>query len=279
MDAARDAIATTEQSRKTTENFKLDSINDGKGENEESIGQTIQSNNESESTAIANKESGKQVLQQDGVSGAYDAVANLPMEFYHYYYGSNTDMGNLIEVEQFDGKRNFTLWQRRVKDILVQQGLAKPLKGKDAQPEKISDEDWEELEARCFSTIRLCIADNTINNVNDVDSAPELWEKLEKLYLRKGLQTKLNLKQDLYKLKMGEGESLMEDMNMFNELIDQLAKVDVNIEEEDQALLLLTSLQSCMDTLKMEEVESTLLSHEKRRKADDSQRSVFVAHG
>lgn len=98
MDAARDAIAISEQSRKTTENFRPDSINDGKGENEESKSQTIQSINESESTAIANKESGKQVLQREGVSGAYDAVANLPTEFYHYYHGSNTDMGTRIEV-------------------------------------------------------------------------------------------------------------------------------------------------------------------------------------
>lgn len=195
-----------------------------------------------------------------------------------------------FKVDQFDGKGNFTLWQRRVKDILVQQGLAKPLKGEDGKPEKISDEDWEEMEARCVSTIRLYIADNIINNVNDVDSAPQLWEKLEKLYLGKGLQTKLNLKRDLYKLKMGEGANLMEHMNVFSGLIDQLAKVDVKIEEEDQALLLLTSLPDSYEniittilygknTLKMEEVESTLLSHEKRRKADDSQDSVFVAHG
>ena len=112
---------------------------------------------------------------------------------------------------------------------------------------------------------------------------------MEKFYLGKGLQTKLNLKWDLYKLKMGEGVSLMEHMNVFSGLVDQLAKVDVKIEEKDQALLLLTSLPDSYeniittilygkDTLKMEEVESTLLSHEKRRKADDSQSSVFVAH-
>lgn len=29
---------------------------------------------------------------------APDNVSNLPAEFYHYYYGSNLDMGRLIEV-------------------------------------------------------------------------------------------------------------------------------------------------------------------------------------
>lgn len=100
MDAARDAIATAEQSRKTTENFRPDSMDQSsdKGESKESKGHTIPSTNEGDSTAVTKKDSGKQVLQGEGYSGAYDAVANLPIEFYHYYHGSNTDMGTLIEV-------------------------------------------------------------------------------------------------------------------------------------------------------------------------------------
>ena len=70
-----------------------------------------------------------------------------------------------------------------------------------------------------ISTIRLCIADNIINNVIDENSAPALWKKLEKLYLEKSLTTKLNLKQDLYWLKIEDGVNLME---YFKELLDQL---------------------------------------------------------
>ena len=195
-----------------------------------------------------------------------------------------------FRVERFDGKGSFTLWQRRVKDILVQQCLARALKGKDAKPEKMEDYEWEDLESRCVSTIRLCVADNIVNNIIDMDSAPELWEKLERLYLGKSLTTKLNLKRDLYKLKMQEGVNFMEHLSVFKGLLDQLARVDVKIEEEDQALLLLTSLPDSYDhivttilygkdTVKMEEVEATLLSNEKRRKAEDSQESVCVTEG
>lgn len=31
-------------------------------------------------------------------NGYYDYSASLPLEFYHYYHGSSTDMGTLIEV-------------------------------------------------------------------------------------------------------------------------------------------------------------------------------------
>ncbi|XP_050387652.1 LOW QUALITY PROTEIN: U11/U12 small nuclear ribonucleoprotein 59 kDa protein [Argentina anserina] len=99
MDAARDAIASAEQSRKTTKNFGPDSIDQtgAQGENKESKGPKIPSTNEGDSTAVTNKESEKQVLQGEDSRGAYDAVANLPLEFYH---GGNTDMGTLIEVRR-----------------------------------------------------------------------------------------------------------------------------------------------------------------------------------
>jgi len=53
---------------------------------------------------------------------------------------------------------------------------------------------------------------------------------------------KLNLKWDLYRLKMEDGVNLMEHLNVFKGLLDQLGWVDVKVEEEDQTLLLLTLL-------------------------------------
>ncbi|KAK2986196.1 hypothetical protein RJ640_012454 [Escallonia rubra] len=45
--------------------------------------------------------------------------------------------------ENFDGKTNFGIWQSTVKDILVQQGLLKPLQGN--KPDSMDQDDWEEL--------------------------------------------------------------------------------------------------------------------------------------
>ena len=41
---------------------------------------------------------------------------------------------------------------------------------------------------------------------------------------------------------MEDGANLMKYLNVFKVLLDQLGRVDVKIEEADQALLLLTSL-------------------------------------
>ena len=43
-----------------------------------------------------------------------------------------------FEVEKFDGRINFGLWQVQVKDVLIQHGFHKALKGKPTiDPEKI----------------------------------------------------------------------------------------------------------------------------------------------
>lgn len=99
-DAAKDAIATAEESRKTIDNSEAvskDESNDDDGI-ERSKGQKPESLNKSETSDITDKQSGKNRFDRQGFAGVYDSVANLPMEFYHYYHGSNTDMGTLIEV-------------------------------------------------------------------------------------------------------------------------------------------------------------------------------------
>ncbi|KAL2934945.1 Histidine kinase CKI1, partial [Bienertia sinuspersici] len=62
------------------------------------------------------------------------------------------------------------------------------------------------------------------------------------MYASKSLANKLLLKKDLYALEMEDGTSLQDHLNKFNGLITQLASLDVKIEEEDKAILLLASL-------------------------------------
>ena len=64
----------------------------------------------------------------------------------------------------------------------------------------------------------------------------------------------------------------MEHMNVFNGYLDQLQRIDAKIEEEDKALLLLTSLPNSYDTLvttllyekdtvSLKQVQPALVSH------------------
>ncbi|OIW05707.1 hypothetical protein TanjilG_23493 [Lupinus angustifolius] len=99
-DAAKDAIATAEESRKAIQNQgKLSKGCDGDKPVEERKEQLVHSGTDEGSGALDEKKSSK-IASEGQSSGVYDPLANLPIEFYHYYHGSNNDMGTLIEVRR-----------------------------------------------------------------------------------------------------------------------------------------------------------------------------------
>jgi hypothetical protein len=104
-------------------------------------------------------------------------------------------------VEKFNGKNNFELWKLKMWDLLVQQGLQKALAGKSKKPTSMTDEDWEDLDARALSTIRLCLADEVLFNIVGEETTTGLWNRLESLYMTKSLTNKIFLKRQLYSLQ------------------------------------------------------------------------------
>ena len=79
-------------------------------------------------------------------------------------------------------------------DLLVQQGVAKVLLGRSKQPYPMTDDEWNELDGRALSGIRLCLADDVLFNIVSEKTAVGLWTKLEKLYMKKSLTNRILLK-------------------------------------------------------------------------------------
>jgi len=94
------------------------------------------------------------------------------------------------------------------------------------------------------------------------------------LYMIKILSNK---KKQLYGLRMKEETTVLEHLNLFNMIISELLVVDVKINEEDKALILLNSLSESYDhiltimlcdkeTLILKEIISTPLYNELRKR-------------
>ncbi|KAL9265285.1 U11/U12 small nuclear ribonucleoprotein 59 kDa protein-like protein [Drosera capensis] len=127
-DAAKEAIASAEESRKVNEEGGVAPKDDNKKNENKAMEKKVIHHG---SDAASDAETGnKKVAQRvDGQRhGAYDYVANLPQEFYHYYHGSNTDMGTLIEV-------------RRSWDSYIRPGGSR-IPGHWVQPPPPADEIW-----------------------------------------------------------------------------------------------------------------------------------------
>ena len=129
-----------------------------------------------------------------------------------------------FEIELFNGRNNFTLWQSTVKDLLIQRGLYATLGGK--KPTEVDDRKWGDMKLRAASTIRLALAPEVKYDVLEEDNTKNLWEKLTKTYHSKSLANKLFLKKDLFGLKMEEDGDLRDHLNRFNGLINQLNNLD-----------------------------------------------------
>jgi hypothetical protein len=209
-----------------------------------------------------------------------------------------------IEIEKFNGK-NFELWKLKMEDLLVDKEqwitvdpgtqptgtLSTSTQATGTQPTStqttstpatgMSKKDWDKLDRRARSTIRLCLADSLLLNVSGESTAKELWDKLGNLYQSKSLVNKLFLRKKLYHLRMEDGDSVTEHLNAFNTLVSQLGSVNIMIAEEDKCITLLCSLPDSWDnlvvaigsttqsTLKYEDVVASLLSEEMRRKSMD----------
>ena len=55
--------------------------------------------------------------------------------------------------------------------------------GKSKKPESMKLEDWEEMDEKAASAIRLHLTDDVVNNIIDEESACGIWTKLENLYM------------------------------------------------------------------------------------------------
>ncbi|ESQ38591.1 hypothetical protein EUTSA_v10029300mg [Eutrema salsugineum] len=108
------------------------------------------------------------------------------------------------------------------------------------KPDKLKKDDWADMQDQAVSTIQLCLSDDITNQVMNITTCMEMWDKLEKMYMSKSLSSKLYLKQKLYGLKMVETGNLIAHVNKFNQIIGHLGRVDVKI--EDKAMILLCSL-------------------------------------
>jgi len=198
-----------------------------------------------------------------------------------------------FEIEKFTGSNNFQLWKVKMRDMLVQQGVAKALDGKAKRPVSMDEDDWEDMDARALSTIRLCLVDNVLFNIVSETMIAGLWTKLESLYMTKLLTNMILLKRQLYTLCMKEGMKTSDHLNTFNTLICQLTSMGDKLDSEDKAITLLCSLPESWDhfvtsislsstgTIEFDEVVGAMISEETRRKSslESSTSEAMMARG
>ncbi|GJT45799.1 retrotransposon protein, putative, ty1-copia subclass [Tanacetum coccineum] len=124
--------------------------------------------------------------------------------------------GAKFDIEKFDETGYFGLWRIKMRALLIQHGCEAALE-----------------------VLREVTRETTVAGV---------WSKLETLYMTNSLANKFYLKKKLYTFYMPVGRKIFEHIDEFNKIVLDLANIEVKFEDEDLAILLLTSLPTSYKT-------------------------------
>ena len=130
-----------------------------------------------------------------------------------------------LDIEKFDRNTNFSLWQVKMKAILIQNGVHKALEGDERKPIGLSGAKWEEMDAKTISAIQLCLSNEVLREVVKEVTSKGIWEKLESVYMAKSVTNRLLLKSRLYGLRLQEGKPMKPHLDEFYSIVLDLQNI------------------------------------------------------
>ena len=134
--------------------------------------------------------------------------------------------------------------------------------------------------------------DQTLHeHIYDETKADVVWKKVENIFARKTSGNKTTLIRRLVNLKYKDGNNMNEHINSFQGIVNKLVAMKMNIDDEMQASLLLSSLPDSWETLvvtvsnstpngilTMKSVKDSLLNEKARRKEKGESSSSVLVH-
>ena len=145
---------------------------------------------------------------------------------------------------------NYHLWKGKMKDLLFVKNLHLPVFSTQ-KPESKTDEEWEFEHQQVCGFIRQWVDDNVYNHIANETHARALWNQIESLYASKSGNNKLCLLNMLMNLRYKEGSQVLDHLNEFQGILDQLSSMGIKFEDEVQGLWLLNTLPDSWETFRI----------------------------
>ena len=153
-------------------------------------------------------------------------------------------------VDKFN-RKNFSLWKIQMEDYLYQKDLYILLSKKVNKPSSMKIAKWDLLDRKALGTIWLCLASSVLFNVSKEKTTKDPIDALGKLYEKPSASNKIFLIKKLFNMKMSENGSVADHLNDFNTVVNMLALVTIEFDEEVRDLLIMCSLPESWNSLVM----------------------------
>jgi len=113
-----------------------------------------------------------------------------------------------IDVVKFNGMNNFGMWRCEVMDALTTSNLEDTLR-LEKKRASTTEKNCDKMNRTACGLIRSCLTQDIKYHVLHETSARQLWEILEKKYLTKSIESRLQFKSKLYIFRCKEDAPLM----------------------------------------------------------------------
>ena len=147
---------------------------------------------------------------------------------------------------------NYDTWKIQVEAILVKNDEWEYVSGSKTRPDivdsdnesKLAAERWDSKDRKAKSDIILCMSPSELKQVKSCITSRDVWMRLKSIYQSRGPARKATLLKRLTQHKMADGEDMHDHVRCFFDTVDKLTEMEVDMNPDLLAILLLYSLPS-----------------------------------
>ena len=145
-------------------------------------------------------------------------------------------------------ENNFHAWKQKIKHLLALKDLSEFIE--ESSPTDGADTaTWKRKDRKAQAIIGLTLSDDILENVREVTSTKDMWQRICDVFERHTLLNKLSARRKFYTALKAESESALQFSNRIRQLASTLKSMKVTVDESEMAMALLNGLPETYDSL------------------------------
>ena len=153
-------------------------------------------------------------------------------------------------------KKNYDTWKVQMKLLLIRNESLKYFNGNKTRPEENEQAGevaaaWDKADLKAQSDLVLSIHPSEIKQINGCNTSREILLKLESIYQSKGPARMSTLLKQLILHRIQESNKARDHKGKFFDAVDKLEEVDISINQNLLAILLMYSLPGAYENLRI----------------------------